>query len=389
MAKNTPSHMPPTLFDALHDLARRETTGFTFVRADGTDRYVPFPEVREEAARSGAHLLNLGMKKGDRLAMVIPDGDEFVLSFLGAVYAGIVPVPIYPQLSFKNIDGYHDTVAHIARASGAKRLLTTETTRAYVEPVLGQSPSLEAITVTTDFASAPATSLDTKVDPNDLCFLQFTSGSTSRPKGVMVSHGNLSANCGAFMGEGLEIDPKRDVGVSWLPLFHDMGLIGFVLGPVFREISVVFIPTPSFVRAPRLWLDRVHKHRGTITYAPNFAYQLVTKRVKEKDIADLDLSCVRAAGCGAEPIQSKTLHEFAAKLAPAKFNPRAFVPSYGMAEATLAITFRPLDHDIKCDVVDSKSLTALDANRRVGRRAGSIRRRGHASADRAERRLRL
>ncbi|MGH7329610.1 MAG: AMP-binding protein, partial [Polyangiaceae bacterium] len=235
MPEKTRSYVPPTLVDAIADLAKRERTGFTFVRSDGSERYVPYPEVRVEAARRGAHLLSLGMNKGDRLAMVIPDGDEFVLSFLGAVYAGIVPVPIYPQLSFKNIESYHDTVAHIARASGAKRLLTTPSTREYVEPVRANAPSLEAITVTSDFANAPAATLDTRVDPNDLCFLQFTSGSTSRPKGVMVSHGNLSANCAAFMGEGLQIDPKKDVGVSWLPLFHDMGLIGFVLGPLFCE----------------------------------------------------------------------------------------------------------------------------------------------------------
>ncbi len=157
------------------------------------------------------------------------------------------------------------------------------------------------------------------------------------------------------MIHGLTRDSSVDKGVSWLPLFHDMGLIGFVMGPLFADIPVVFLPTASFVRAPRIWLDTIHKHRGTITYAPNFAYALVSKRVKEKDVAGLDLSCLRHAGCGAEPIQPKTLREFAEKLAPAGFNPKAFLPSYGMAEATLAITFVKNQTGMRTDSIDPKS----------------------------------
>jgi fatty-acyl-CoA synthase len=195
------------------------------------------------------------------------------------------------------------------------------------------------------------------VTPDDVAFLQFTSGSTSRPKGVVVTHGNLAANASAFMLEGISADPAFDKGVSWLPLFHDMGLIGFVVGPIFTNIPCVFLPTASFVRAPRLWLDKIHEHRGTITYAPNFAYALVAKRLKDKDVDGLDLSTLRVAGCGAEPIQAKALRDFAARLAPAKFDPRAFVPSYGMAEATLAITFVPYWDGLRTDAVDARELT--------------------------------
>ena len=144
------------------------------------------------------------------------------------------------------------------------------------------------------------------------------------------------------MIHGLDRDPRVDKGVSWLPLFHDMGLIGFVVGPLFTNVPCVLLPAASFARRPRLWLDKIHQHRGTITYAPNFAYALVAKRLKGKDVQDLDLSSLRVSGCGAEPIQASVLREFAATLAPARFDPRAFLPSYGMAEATLAITFTPL-----------------------------------------------
>jgi fatty-acyl-CoA synthase len=352
----SPSLVPPTLVDAVKALAHDTARGFVFARPDGTERFCSFHDIHAEAVRRGAHLAARGLGKGDRVAMVVPDGDEFVLSFLGAMFAGAVPVPIYPQLSFKNVETYHDTVAHIAGASGAKLLLTTQATRQYVEPVLARVKTLAAITPVEDLAAPAPGSLDVAVNPEDTCFLQFTSGSTSRPKGVVVTHGNLAWNAESFMIHGLAKDSSIDKGVSWLPLFHDMGLIGFVIGPLFTNIPVVFLPTASFVRAPRIWLDTIHKHRGTITYAPNFAYALVSKRLKEKDIAGLDLSCVKIAGCGAEPIQAKTLREFAEKTRPAKFDPKAFLPSYGMAEATLAITFVPHSTGMRSDVIDPKAM---------------------------------
>jgi fatty-acyl-CoA synthase len=338
----------PTLVDAVRALEGDRERGFVFVKGDGAERLYSFHDIAAEAERRASHLVARGLRKGDRLAMVIPDGDEFVLSFLGALFAGIVPVPIYPQLSFKNIDSYVDTVAHIARASGSSLLLTTAATRAYVEPALLRVEVLRGL-MTVDEMASEAPPARVSVGPDDLAFLQFTSGSTSRPKGVMVTHANLAANSAAFMLDGLKRDSSVDKGVSWLPLFHDMGLIGFVVGPLFTNVPCVFLPTASFVRAPRLWLDKIHQHRGTITYAPNFAYALVAKRMKDRDVEGLDLSCLRVAGCGAEPIQAKALREFAAKLAPAGFDPRAFLPSYGMAESTLAITFMPLGKGLETD----------------------------------------
>jgi len=355
-----PKHVPPTLSEALRQLAGHTDRGFVFVRPDGTERFCSFQEIGIEAQRRAADFHARGLKKGDRLAIAVPDPDEFVLSFLGAVVGGIVPVPISPQLSFKNIEGYHDTVTHIANASGASLLLTTPTTRQFVEPVLPRAPKLRGL-ITVDEIGKDNGSVDVVIEPKDLAFLQFTSGSTSRPKGVMVSHRNLAWNSEAFMIDGLAKDSSVDKGVTWLPLFHDMGLIGFVIGTIFTDIPVVFLPTASFVRNPRIWLDKIHQHRGTITYAPNFAYALVAKRVKEKDVSSLDLSCLTRAGCGAEPIQAKTLREFAAKLAPARFDPKCFLPSYGMAEATLAITFVARGTGVRTDVIEKAGLEAGNA----------------------------
>lgn len=359
-----PTRVPPTLAEAIRQLEGRTERGFVFVRPDGTERFCSFRDIGAEAERRAAIFHERGLAKGDRLAIAVPDPDEFVLSFLGAVMGGIVPVPISPQLSFKNIEGYHDTVTHIANASGAALLLTTTSTRQYVDPVVPRAPTLRGVMTVDELARpeyADMARVDVNVDPTDLAFMQFTSGSTSRPKGVQVSHRNLAWNSESFMIHGLAKDSSFDKGVTWLPLFHDMGLIGFVVGTLFTDIPVVFLPTASFVRNPRVWLDKIHQHRGTITYAPNFAYQLVAKRLKDKDVADLDLSCLSRAGCGAEPIQARTLRDFAAKLAPAKFDPKAFLPSYGMAEATLAITFVRHSTGVRSDTIDKTNLEQGEA----------------------------
>jgi fatty-acyl-CoA synthase len=358
---NSSRQVAPTLVDAVRALAQDDVRGYVFLRPDGTERLWTFKAIAREAERRGGAFRALGLAKGDRLAMVLPDGEEFVLSFLGALFAGVIPVPIYPQLSFKNVESYHATVAHIATASGASILLTSASSRPFLEPVAPRVASVRALVSVEDLAGSE-TRLDVEVAPTDVAFLQFTSGSTSRPKGVIVTHGNLSANAEAFMIDGVHRDPAVDKGLSWLPLFHDMGLIGFVVGPLFTNVPCVFLPTASFVRTPRLWIDKIHEHRATITYAPNFAYALVAKRLKDKDVEGLDLSCLRVAGCGAEPIQAKALRDFASRLRPAGFDPRAFVPSYGMAEATLAISFSPLGRGLRTDVVDPVELTRGEAS---------------------------
>jgi fatty-acyl-CoA synthase len=350
-------HVAPTLVDAVRALAGDAERGFVFVRPDGTERLVTFQRMAASAARRGASLRALGLQRGDRVALVIPDGEEFVLSLLAAQFAGLVPVPMFPQVSPKNADAYHATAAHIVRAAGAAVVLTTEANRALTTPLADRVEVRRGI-VAVEGLGEESGSVDDPASPDDLALIQFTSGSTSSPKGVAVTHANLAANAEAFMIHGLDRDPAVDKGVSWLPLFHDMGLIGFVVGPLFTNVPCVLLPSSSFVRTPRLWLEKIHQHRGTITYAPTFAYALVAKRLKDKDVADLDLSSLRIAGCGAEPIRAEALRDFARCLAPARFDAKAFVPSYGMAEATLAITFAPLRSGLQTDAVDLGALGA-------------------------------
>jgi len=341
-----------TLVSAMAKLRRGPGRGFRFVARDRSERYHAYEELQAEAERRAAHLRGRGLAKGDRVALVIPDPAEFVLTFLGAVHAGVVPVPIYPRASFKNVDGYVEVLSHIIGTSGSKVAFCMESNREIVERVEG----VRIEDVVGAFEGEPPASEAPEIGPEDLCFLQFTSGSTSKPKGVMVTHANLVANATAFLGPaGLDRNDD-DVGVSWLPLFHDMGLIGFVLGTLICDIPVVLLPTELFARSPGLWLETITKHGGTITYAPNFAYELIVKRVKEKQLPSLDLSKLRVAGCGAEPIRAKTLQAFAEKFGAAGFRSTALLPSYGMSEATLAITFHRLGTEMKVDRVDAAAM---------------------------------
>jgi fatty-acyl-CoA synthase len=278
-------------------------------------------------------------------------------------------VPIYPRLGFKASDGYVDTVAHITNAAGSAAIVTTEQQEPHVRDAMSRCPSVTQLIVMKQLAAAAEGDALAAVEiaPDDICFLQFTSGSTSLPKCVVVKHGNLAANCRAFMYEGLQANPEAgDKGISWLPLFHDMGLIGFVFGPLFTDIPVVFLPTSSFARSPRVWLEAAHRHRATLTYAPNIGYALAAKRLKERDLQGLDLSCLRVAGCGAEPIQVATLRAFADKLAPTGFKPEYLLPCYGMAEGTLAISFTKLTDTVHADHVSAEALQAGKATPAVG-----------------------
>lgn len=345
---------PSTLVEALDRLPGGEARGFRFLTTEREERYYPYEALRAEAHRRAAFLAATGLRKGDTVALVCPENHEFVLSFLGASVGGFVPVPIFPGATFKVTDHYVDTLEHIVRAAHAKVLVCVAKNLDVVQKLKEREATKDLVILVADrdFAGHAPPFAPPVVTPDDLCFLQFTSGSTNRPKGVMIRHRNLVANTTAFLGpSGLARTPD-DVGVSWLPLFHDMGLIGFVLGTLIVDLPVVLFQTSTFVRMPRLWLELITKHRGTITYAPNFAYDLLTKRVTEKDLAALDLSSLRVAGCGAEPIRARTLQDFAAKFAKCGFDGKALLPSYGMAESCLAITFHQRGTPMIVDRVD-------------------------------------
>jgi fatty-acyl-CoA synthase len=350
-----------TLCQAIEDAAKSEPTrGYRFVPDTGVPGFAgpgadptqagessfSFTAVERLTARFGGALQALGLRKGDRVALVLPNNDDFVLCFLGAVRAGIVPVPIYPPMALGALQAYLDNTRHIVAKSGARALVTTAKIKRLLGTVQGACPDLEQVVAIEGIRESSEPLKSEKITLEDVAFLQFTSGSTSRPKGVTLSHGNLAANIKCIMEDGLRMTAE-DIAISWLPLYHDMGLIGFVLAPLYDCVPVVFLPALLFLKRPVTWFQAFKRYDGSSAYAPNFAYALCVKRIKSADLEGLDLSRWRVAGCGAEPIRPETLEAFAQAFAGIGFRKEALLPSYGMAESSLAISFSELDEGMK------------------------------------------
>jgi acyl-CoA synthetase (AMP-forming)/AMP-acid ligase II len=331
--------------------------GFTFVGAKGPgeDLFVSFHDLRLAAMRRAAHYQALGLKRGDRVALVVPEGEHFIPAFLGGLWSGLIPVPLYPPLSLGKLDAFMEALVSILNLARPRVLVTSERVGKLLWSAVARIPTLEKMVTVEELASEPSAPLPpaAELDDSEVAFLQFTSGSTAAPKGVMVTHGSLRANCIAILRDGLNVRPS-DRAISWLPLYHDMGLIGLVLAPLVASIPCTFIPTMSFIKNATIWMEIISKHKGTLSFAPNFAYALVTKRARPEQIARWDLSGMRVFGCGAEPINPGTMRAFVKAFEPAGLKPEALLPCYGMAEATLAISFVAPDEPLRTDRIDAE-----------------------------------
>lgn len=355
----------PTFAAALEDAAKADPTlGFRFVSEDGVPGFASqatseasfsYTALERASARYGGALQALGLKKGDRVALILPAAEDFVLCFFGAMRAGIIPVPIYPPLGLGQLQGYLDNTRHIVSKSGARALVTTAQIKRLLGTVQESSRELEQVVAVEAIRESLEPLKEVKLTGDDVAFLQFTSGSTSRPKGVTLTHANLMANAKCIVHDGLRMG-EGDVGVSWLPLYHDMGLIGFVLAPTVLRTPVVFLPPLLFLKRPVSWLQALTRHKGTISFGPNFAYALCVKRIRERELEGIDLSSWRVAGCGAEPIRPETLEAFSQTFSKVGFSKEAMLPSYGMAESSLAISFTELQEGMKTLSVHGETL---------------------------------
>jgi fatty-acyl-CoA synthase len=331
--------------------------GFTFQDMKGVETRYAFPELEVHTGRRAAALQALGLQKGDRIGIVVVEPEDFVLTFLSAVRVGIIPVPMYPPLSFGSLDAYSDRTAKILESAKAKVLVASGQLQNVLWSLIDKVPTLKTLVKVEDLRGVDGVPAYPEILPQDTAFLQYTSGSTSDPKGVIVTHANLIANAIATI-TGINGDPKVTLGVSWLPLYHDMGLIGFVIDPIVMGLSIVYIPTLRFIKKPTVWFDTIHAHRGTKTFAPNFAYALVAKKAKPEDLARWDLSCVDVFGCGAEPIQGQTLRDFFDVFGKCGIKPTALLPAYGMAESTLCVSVKPLGETFVTRFVDATKFQA-------------------------------
>ncbi|KUN78976.1 AMP-binding protein [Streptomyces griseoruber] len=323
-----------------HARDRPERPAVVFAGHDTPDETVTYAELDRSARRIAHWLGGAGVAEGDRVLLLLPTGLAFVKAFLGCMYAGTVPVPA-PQPGGQR--------HHLARTAGIAR-------DAAVSAVFTDRDSLDGVaewlredgfgTVLCETAAGAEAGGDEaawrrpgNAGPGALAFLQYTSGSTSDPKGVMVAHGHLGHNL-ALMQAALQVDGGDDF-CSWLPLYHDMGLIGLLLLPLYLGSTTTLMSAVDFLKRPQLWLEIVDRQRVAVTSAPSFAYDLCARRLSDDQVARLDLSQWRIACNGAEPIDPAVLERFAKRFAPAGFRGTSFLPCYGMAETTLFISGRP------------------------------------------------
>jgi fatty-acyl-CoA synthase len=341
-----------TLSEALADAAHTDA-GYCFV-SDGVEVRRSYGEIRDEALGVARALLDTGLRRGDLVALVLADAEQFLTTLFGASIAGLVPASMYPPAATGDPVRSLQLTNAILSASHARAVVTARPLVSAFDAARAAAPALEFVLCRDDLHAPPLDSTD-RPALGDIAFVQFTSGSTSTPKGVTLTHANVAANVDAFRGPSGVAADEEDVAVSWLPLNHDMGLVGMVLGALYAARPCVLLQPHAFVKRPAEWLRAISRHRGTISFAPNFAYDLCVRRIK--DTGDLDLSSWRIAGCGAEPIHPPTLAAFAEKFAPAGFRDTSFLPCYGLAEHVLAATFPPRGRRLRTETLAADDLT--------------------------------
>src|SRR5829696_2432158 len=328
---------PVTLIDLLRYRAghQSERRAYTFLAdREEAECSVNYEELDRRARDVAARLQTLGVTSGERVLLLYPPGLEYVAAFLGCLYAGVVAVPAYPPRLNRPID----RLQGIAADSKATVALTTTGILSNLERRLAHAPEMKTLRwlSTDDGEDVAGEWRRPEAGANTLAFLQYTSGSTAAPKGVMVTHGNLLHNL-AMIYHGLGYTPNSHM-VSWLPPYHDMGLIGGVLQPLYGGFPATLMPPVSFLQRPLRWLRAISRLRADTGGGPNFAYDLCSSKITPEERATLDLSSWTVAFNGAEPIRQETLERFAATFASCGFRPDAFYPTYGLAEATLIVS---------------------------------------------------
>ena len=319
---------------------------------DRPEETITYSDLYRESLLVAGALEARGIRSGDNVAIMLPTSRGFFSAFMGVLFAGAVPVPLYPPFNRARIEEYARRQSAILDNAQARILVTVREGRALGSVLRSSTPGLREVTEIAKLLEE-ARAFDPAaiaIRPEDPALIQYTSGSTGDPKGVLLSHENLLANIRAI-GEALKIGPA-DVGVSWLPLYHDMGLIGAWLTPMFYGIPVAVLSPIAFLTRPETWLWTIHRRRGTISPAPNFAYELCARKISEAELEGLDLSSWRVALNGAEPISPRSLERFEKRFAGCGFRKTSFFPVYGLAESSLLLTAAAPGTEVRIEAVD-------------------------------------
>ncbi|MFQ5724691.1 MAG: fatty acyl-AMP ligase, partial [Terriglobia bacterium] len=330
--------------------ATPDTAHLYLGQEDGHPQTLTYGELWSGALSLARGLSGWGVGRGDTVALMLPTGRDFFFSFFGTLLAGAIPVPIYPPLRADQMEDYARRQSVILQNAEARALVTFRQAERLARLLKPRVPSLISVATAEQLAARqkplPAS---LAVSPTDVAFIQYTSGSTGEPRGVALTHRNILANVRAI-GEGVQVRPT-DVTICWLPLYHDMGLIGCWLFSIYFGLPIAALSPLAFLRRPERWLWAVHRHRGTLSPAPNFAYELCLRKVKDEALEGLDLSSWRVALNGAEPVSPDTITRFTRRYARYGFRPEAMMPVYGLAENSVALTFAPLAQPPRIDPV--------------------------------------
>ena len=344
-------------YDTLNEMlavAAQSGASLFFVNRKEQDHEVPMARIRERARLIAADLRGRGVRKGDRIALVLPTCPEFVECFFGVLYAGAVPVPLYPPVRLGRLDEYHRNTAAMLAAVDAALVVTDERIRRFLGVAVDISaPRLGCVTAS---SLGGTTSVEIEVADDDVALIQFSSGTTSDPKPVALTHANLLSNLAAIERYLADEGAPNPVGVTWLPLYHDMGLIGNLLSAFYMPAPLVLLPPELFVAVPAAWLRAISRHRGTVTAAPNFAFGLCLKRIRDEELEGVDLSSWRVSLNGAEAVTAAVQRRFDERFGRWGLRASSLTPCYGMAEASLGVTFKPAGTCYRTLGVDAEKL---------------------------------
>jgi fatty-acyl-CoA synthase len=344
-----------TLNDMLAAAAQSRVSLF-FVNRKEEDQEVPMARVREHALSIAADLMGRGVRKGDRVALVLPTSPEFVACFFAVLCAGAIPVPLYPPVRLGRLDEYHRRTAAMLQAVDAALVVTDERIRRFLGVAVQISaPRLGCVTAS---GLGGTNSGEIEVAADDVALIQFSSGTTHDPKPVALTHANLLSNLAAIEHYFTDEGTPNTVGVTWLPLYHDMGLIGNLLLAFYLPVPLVLLPPELFIAEPAAWLRAISRHRGTHSAAPNFAFGLCLKRIHDDELEGVDLSSWSHSFNGAEAISATVQRRFNQRFGRWGFRASSLTPAYGMAEAGLAVTvtLKPAGDSFSTLGVDAQKL---------------------------------
>jgi acyl carrier protein len=340
-----------TLLDALAWHADRHPDRLqVHLYGENGEEELSYAAIRDGAAACASCLAAHGLQPGQTVAIMLPTGRDYLFSFFGILMAGGIPVPLYPPARPAQIEDHLRRHVGILGNCRAAMLITIPEAKTVALLLRSQVESLRRVLMPNDLAGGDAGFTPIAASPGDIAFLQYTSGSTGNPKGVALTHANLVANIRA-MGVAVQAS-TNDVFVSWLPLYHDMGLIGAWFAALYLGFPTVLMSPLAFLSHPSRWLWAIHRHRGTLSGGPNFAYELCLKRIDERELEGLDLSCWRYAFNGAEPVSPDTLAAFEQRFARYGLSANALQPVYGLAEATVGLAFPALGTHYRIDRID-------------------------------------